>query len=138
MASPEIQIKALDKQMSAVEKKIDQYDKQFRQIDYGALVKQLDALEKSAKHQAERIDKLEKLVSLMATTLKDPKKFLKESGGLDEDTISKMHKAAMEREIEKYKKEAEKNTAKAISDGFKALVEARLKALETLISALKR
>ena len=113
MANVEVQVKAIEKRLSGIEKKIDDYDKQFRQVDYGALVKKLENLEKA--------------VGMLAASLKDPKKF---GGGnmLDRDAAAKLAQVIYERNVEKSMK-----TALAAIN--KSQLEARLMILRVLRDA---
>ena len=131
MANPEVQIKALEKKMALYDKKFDQYDKQLRQIDYNALVKKLE--------------KLEKAVGILALSLRDPQKFLRGQNLLDKETGGKLAKAIAERETEQLEKELKKELAlvnKEVSASLKdaqkyaekSVVEARLKSLEGLVA----
>ena len=119
MANVEVQVKAIEKRLSGIEKKIDDYDKQFRQIDYGALVKKLENLEKA--------------VGMLAASLKDPKKV---GGGkmLDEKAAEKLAEAIAERKIEKVRKEHEQIMKKAMADINKSQLESRLKFLEAQVA----
>lgn len=120
MANVEVQVKAIEKRLSGIEKKIDDYDKQFRQVDYGALVKKLENLEKA--------------VGMLAASLKDPKKF---GGGkmLDRETAAKLAQAVAEREAEKVRKEGEQIMKKAMADINKNQIDMRLKVLEAQVAS---
>ena len=131
MANVEVQVKAIEKRLSGIEKKIDEYDKQFRQVDYGALVKKLENLEKA--------------VGMLAMSLKDPKKF---GGGkmLDKETGAKLAELIAEKKIEKERKdneqirekerkEGEQMMKKVMADFDKSRIETRLKVLEAQVAS---
>ena len=120
MANVEGMVKSVEKRVTVIEKKLDEYNKQFRQIDYGALVKKLDNLDKA--------------VGMLAVSLKDPKKF---GGGkmLDKETAAKLAKAITAQEVEKSKKESEQIIKKAIADNNKVMIDTRFKQLEGQIAA---
>jgi len=118
MANIEAEVKAMDKRIGGLERKIDDYDKQLRQIDYGALVKKLENLEKA--------------MGMLAASLKDPKKF---AGGnmLDKESGAKLAEAIAQRESEKAKKESEQIVKKVVADVEKMNIDARIKMLEVQV-----
>ena len=131
MANVEGMVKSVEKRVTVIEKKLDEYNKQFRQIDYGALVKKLDNLDKA--------------VGMLAVSLKDPKKF---GGGkmLDKETAAKLTDAIYERKIEKerkdyeqkaekVKKENEQMMKKTMADMNMSRIETRLKVLEAQVAS---
>lgn len=135
MANPGVQIKALEKKMALYDKKFDQYDKQLRQIDYTALCKKLD--------------KLEKTVALLIDTTKNPAKFLG-NDFMSPKEINELTKKSEERAIELNRKQiqqqlllqkkerdkAQKQMQKYVEKNY---IEARLKTLDALVqSALSK
>ena len=90
--------------------------------DNKALEKRVAALEKKA-------DKLEKLIVDVAASLKDPSKFIKKAGALDEKSIAKLAQAEAKAYGDKIQQEQIKSMEKMKLDTRLTVLEANVHAL---------